>query len=76
MTKLQNLLEKGHAAGVEVPITSHQRERGVGIGTTTETGKGIEREKEMGQNRVRRAGVEREMTAETGTETEIGREGR
>jgi hypothetical protein len=72
VTKLKNLLEKGHAAGVEAPVIDHQRERGVG--TITETGIGIEIEREMGDDHVRRAGVEKEMTVEIGTE--IGGEGK
>jgi hypothetical protein len=73
VTQPKNLLEKGHAAGVEAHVTDHQRERGVG--TTTETGKGMEIERERGEYHVRRVGVGREMTAEIGTEIEIGGEG-
>lgn len=76
MRKPKNLLEKGHAAGVEAPVTGHQRETGVGTGIITETGKGIEIEREIGEHHVRRVGVGRETIAETGTEIEIGGEDR
>lgn len=72
MRKPKNLLEKGHAAEVEAPVTGHQRETGVGTAIITETGKGIE----IGEHHVRRVRVGRETTAETGTEIEIGGEDR